>query len=290
MMNNQKISPVFQKHKADFDYCEKVIKKHSKSFYAAFSTLPKQKAMSVYAIYAFCRIADDLVDEKADLEALRRLHDELKLFEQGKEKEDSPIWRALRVVFDTYKMDIGPFYDMITGQKNDLSFTQPVTQADLEQYSYYVAGSVGLMLLPLLTDEPEKYKEEAIALGAAMQITNILRDVGEDIDNGRVYLPIEVMKEYGYTMHMLKEKTLNEQFIELWEHEAKIAEVYYEKSLNLVYNMNEDSQKPLLLSLLLYKEILNAVRSNEYQCFEKRSVVGNRRKLALLKEADDLLK
>lgn len=289
MISNRKLSPIFQEHKEDFDYCEEVIKKHSKSFYAAFSTLPKQKAMSVYAVYAFCRKADDIVDETFDSKRLNELKQDLKLFEKGKEK-DHPVWRALRVVFDTYPMDIQPFYDMITGQEKDLEFTQPVTQEDLEDYSYYVAGSVGLMLLPLLTGTPKKYQEEAIALGTAMQITNILRDIGEDLENGRIYLPKEVMSAHGYTTDMLEGKTINDAFIKLWEYEANLAETYYEQSLNLIYNMNEDAKKPLLLSLLFYKDIIRVVRLNDYQCFEKRAIVSKRRKLVLLKEADNILK
>lgn len=289
MMNSRKLSPRFQEHKEDFDYCENIIKEHSKSFYAAFSTLPKQKAMSVYAVYAFCRRADDIVDESSDRERLYRLKEDLERFEQGQEK-NHPVWRALRVVFDAYEMDIAPFYDMITGQERDLDFSQPQTQAELEDYSYYVAGSVGLMLLPLLTDNPSAYQDQAIALGVAMQITNILRDVGEDLEKNRIYLPYEVMTQHGYSLDMLKKKTINERFISLWEYEAGIAEKYYEQSLHLVYNINKDAKKPLLLSLLFYKEILNAVRLNDYQCFEQRNVVSKRRKLELLKEADELLK
>lgn len=288
MIYNRKLSPMFLEHKEDFEYCEQIIKEHSKSFYAAFSTLPKQKAMSVYAIYAFCRRADDIVDEAFDSKRLSRLKEDLNRFEKG-EVRDHPVWRALKVVFETYEMDIAPFYDMITGQEKDLSFTQPQTQADLEEYSYYVAGSVGLMLLPLLTDTPKKFQKEAIALGVAMQITNILRDIGEDLENGRIYLPQEVMDTHDYTTDMLENKTINEAFIALWEYEAKIAEAYYEQSLNLVYNMNEEAKKPLLLSLSFYKEIINAVRANGYQCFDQRNVVGKRRKLELLKEADQLL-
>ena len=288
MIKNQQMSPSFQRLKEDFAYCERVIKKHSRSFYAAFSTLPKEKAMSVYAIYAFCRKADDVVDEESDLKALMQLRKELELFEKG-EEIDHPVWRALRVVFQTYPMDIAPFYDMLTGQEQDLTFRQPKTQEELEDYCYYVAGSVGLMLLPLLTDRPEDYQEEAIALGAAMQITNILRDVGEDLENNRVYLPKDVMAAHGYTMDMLENKEINANFIQLWEFEAQKAENYYEKSLHLVYNMNKDAKKPLLLSLLFYREILNAVRSNDYQCFKKRNVVDKRKQLELLQEANGLL-
>lgn len=289
MTKNPNKKGQFKEYKDDFSYCERVIKKHSKSFYAAFSTLPKEEAMSVYAVYAFCRKADDLVDEDADAEGLAELRHQLQLFEQ-REEVDHPVWRALRVVFDTFDMDIDPFYDMITGQEKDLSFQQPNTQAELEEYSYYVAGTVGLMLLPLLTPNPQDLREEALALGTAMQITNILRDVGEDLDNDRVYLPKEVMKKHGYTQSMLENKELNQSFIDLWEYEANEAEKHYEQAMYLIKKVNKEAKKPLLLSLLFYKEILEAVRLNNYDCFTQRSVVGKRRKLQLLMQSEDFLK
>ena len=289
MTKNPSKKGQFKEYKDDFSYCERVIKKHSKSFYAAFSTLPKEEAMSVYAVYAFCRKADDLVDEDADAEGLAELRHQLQLFEK-REEVDHPVWRALRVVFDTFDMDIDPFYDMITGQEKDLSFQQPNTQAELEEYSYYVAGTVGLMLLPLLTPNPQDLREEALALGTAMQITNILRDVGEDLDNDRVYLPKEVMKKHGYTQSMLENKELNQSFIDLWEYEANEAEKLYEQAMHLIKKVNKEAKKPLLLSLLFYKEILEAVRLNNYDCFTQRSVVGKRRKLQLLMQSEDFLK
>lgn len=289
MTKNPNKKGQFKEYKDDFFYCERVIKKHSKSFYAAFSTLPKEEAMSVYAVYAFCRKADDLVDEDADAKGLEELRHQLQLFEK-REEVDHPIWRALRVVFDSFKMDIDPFYDMISGQEKDLSFQQPNTQAELEEYSYYVAGTVGLMLLPLLTPNPQDLREEALALGTAMQITNILRDVGEDLDNDRVYLPKEVMKKHGYTQSMLENKELNQSFIDLWEYEANEAEKHYEQAMYLIKKVNKEAKKPLLLSLLFYKEILEAVRLNNYDCFTQRSVVGKRRKLQLLMQSEDFLK
>lgn len=289
MTTTQNSSELFREYKEDFAYCEEIIKKHSKTFYAGFSLLPKKEAMSVYAVYAFCRKADDLVDEELNAEGLKKLQEDLTLFEEGNEK-DHPVWRALRVVFTTYDMDIAPFYEMIQGQEMDLDFAQPETQEELENYSYYVASSVGLMLLPLLSKQPEKLKEDAIALGKAMQITNILRDVGEDLENNRLYLPKEVMKKFGYTREMLERHEINDEFIALWEYEAKKAEVYYEQSLNLLDGLYNEARKPLYLSLIFYREILEVVRENNYNCFTKRAVVGKRRKISLVKQADKNLK
>lgn len=289
MMKKNKNLSLFDKYQADFEYCEQIIKKHSKTFYTAFSTLPKTDAMSVYAIYAFCRKADDIVDENQDVDGLDQLKAELQLFENN-EEPDHPVWRALRVVFSTYNMEISPFYDMIKGQKNDLSFEQPKTQEDLIEYSYYVAGSVGLMLIPILTDKPEKIREEAIALGTAMQITNILRDVGEDFKNKRIYLPKSKMETFGYTEEMLANQIINQSFIDLWEYEAAEAEFYYQKSVEMLNHLNSKARKPLLLSLLLYREIISAVRLNCYNCFTRRATVSKTKKLKILKNAENMLK
>ena len=186
----------FQEYQKDFAYCESIIKKNSKSFYLAFSQLPKRKAQSVYAVYAFCRRADDLIDRDNNQAGLRQLERQLLDFNEGKVPND-PVWRALSVVFDNFPMVTAPFFDMLTGQRKDADFKQPETRKDLEEYCYYVAGSVGLMLLPLLTERPADIVVPAKKLGEAMQLTNILRDVGEDYQMGRIYLTKEDMTRFG---------------------------------------------------------------------------------------------
>ena len=203
---------------SDYAYCEKIIKRHSKSFYYAFSSLPKEKAHAVYAIYAFCRIADDSVDENktsgSQLAALDRLTSELNHFAKG-EDIDHPLWRALRDVFNRFDMDVQPFYDQLTGQRMDIHFMSPANLGSLETYSKYVAGSVGKMLLPIIAGNTQKnLSVVAEDLGIAMQLTNILRDVGEDYrEKGRIYLPIEEMERYQYTELLLSEGQITKGFV-----------------------------------------------------------------------------
>ncbi len=195
----------FTERAGDFAWCEDVIRRNSKSFYRAFSLLPKCKRESVFALYAFCRAADDCVDVEASEASLDALERDLERFLSGLTR-DEPMWRAMDVVFESFDLDEQPFFDMIEGQRRDLSFRQPQTIGDLEEYGYYVAGSVGLMLLPILHSRSavsDGLKQSAIDLGVAMQITNILRDVGEDLDSGRVYLPRDAMREAGYSQPSL---------------------------------------------------------------------------------------
>jgi len=263
---------------ADFAYCEAIIKKHSNSFYYAFSQLPVEKANAVYAIYAFCRTADDCADSSQPhlekLESLHRLKKELDLFREHAEV-DHPLWRALRQVFTKYDMDIQPFYDQLTGQWMDMNFAIPKTMHELESYSYYVAGSVGLMLLPVLASKDvADLRPSAIHLGTAMQITNILRDIGEDFHTKqRIYLPEEEMERFRYTPEDLRHGFINENFVDLWEKLAKRAESLYDLFYSSIDLYDDDSKIPLLLSVGVYRGILDAVRSNDYDCFSKRNFV-----------------
>lgn len=264
---------------ADFAYCKTIIKQHSKSFYYAFSQLPLDKANAVYAIYAFCRTADDCADSNQPhaekLESLQRLKQELDLFKDRAEV-DHPLWRALRRVFTDYEMDIQPFYDQLTGQLMDLNFSIPKNMHELESYSYYVAGSVGLMLLPILSSKHSAdLRPSVIELGIAMQITNILRDVGEDLyKKQRIYLPEEEMKRFQYTQVELYNGHINDNFVKLWESLAKHAESLYDQFYSSIHFFDADSRLPLSLSAGVYRGILDAVRGNGYDCISMRNYIS----------------
>lgn len=285
----EQLAPLFLEYAADFEACERVIKKHSKSFYRAFSQLPKQKAWSIFAIYSFCREADDSIDVFHDPARLNQLEIELNEFLTGN-TPDRPFWRALVPVFATYKMNEQAFYDMLIGQKKDITFKQPETQTELEEYSYFVAGAVGIMLLPILSNVPNEIESQAIKLGQAMQLTNILRDVGEDQRNGRIYFPEEVMEFYGISAEALNAETIDEAFIDMWEFEARRAEQLYQESLSMIDQIEDDAQEALLLSLVFYEAILDAVRKNDYDCFTKRNYVKKQQQIKLYQAVKAQLK
>ena len=263
----------------DFLYCKKIIKENSKSFYKAFSRLPKDKSNAIFAVYAFCRTADDLIDLKEDKESLLLFKEELNEFSKGK-IVDKPLWRALGEVFKNYDMDIKPFFEMIDGQLMDANFKNIETQDELINYCYYVAGTVGLMILPILSTKHHKELEEiAVKLGTAMQITNILRDIGEDFKINRIYIPKEVMDKFNYSSLDLSSNLINKNFIELWEYEAKIAEELYKETYKKIKLFDRDSRGAVILASILYKEILNSVRKNNYDCLTKRNYVGIYKKI-----------
>ncbi|MFV0557519.1 MAG: phytoene/squalene synthase family protein [Enterococcus sp.] len=268
---------------ADFEYCEAIIKKHSKSFYVAFSQLEPQRAQAIYAVYAFCRLADDLVDNEQDGQKLTRLHQELSQFECG-QIPDQPMWRALATVFAEFEMDIQPFHDMLQGQAKDLTFEQPETIAELAEYAYYVAGSVGLMLLPILSTRAHAIQLPAKQLGEAMQITNILRDIGEDYQNARIYLPQELMTKYGVTQETLQNQAITPEFIALWEELAQRGEALYEESLTMMPLIEPNARQALLSALFIYREILAVIRKKGYTVFRQKHKVSLLRKKQLMNQ------
>ncbi|MEK4521514.1 phytoene/squalene synthase family protein [Psychrobacillus sp. FSL W7-1493] len=262
-----------------YRYCEEVIKKNSRSFYFAFSQLPEDKANAVFAIYTFCRRADDSVDENGSKvrqkEELERLKKELQLFEKGEEIQH-PMWLALRDVFNRYNMSIEPFYEQLEGQRMDINFTEPMTLKELEKYSYYVAGTVGLMLLPVLAQGSSiDLTEQAISLGIAMQITNILRDIGEDYQvKNRIYIPQSLLASELYSADDLKNASINSSFIRIWESLAHHAEELYDHFFHSIFYFDEDSRFQVLLAAKVYRGILNAVRKNNYDCFHVKNYVS----------------
>jgi len=268
--------------KEDYRYCQEIIKENSKTFYKAFSLLNKEKANAVYAVYAFCRVVDDSIDIYNSPDRLQRLEKQLKDFEKGNVPNE-PLWRALEDVFGKFNMETKPFYEMIEGQKMDIEYSQPKTQKDLLNYCYYVAGTVGNMLLPILASRKiNKINVEKIKLGEAMQITNILRDIGEDYENGRIYIPVDIMKKYNYTKEDLKNKIINDNFKEMWEYEAEQSQKMYDDFYSFIDYFDEDSKKPVLASAKLYNAILDSVRENDYDCLNKKNYVNNIQKMKII--------
>lgn len=282
------VKKAFVDYQTDFDVCESIIKKHSKSFYTAFSQLPEEKAKSVYAIYAFCRLADDAIDVQKDPELLQELRSELTDFDQG-HIPNKPVWRALSVVFHTFEMDITPFYDMLSGQSMDIQFIQPESYEQLSRYCYYVAGSVGLMLLPILSTNSAAIQIPAKQLGEAMQLTNILRDIGEDFTDDRIYLPKKMMNQYHVSTADLATHTPSTNFIQLWEDLAVKAENLYLASLKMMPQIDKDCRQALLSALFIYRAQLTEIRKNNYDVFQGKTTISNLKKIQLIKEVKKYL-
>ncbi len=146
------------------------------------------------------------------------------------------------------------------------------------------------MLLPLLTERPADIVVPAKKLGEAMQLTNILRDVGEDYQMGRIYLTKEDMTRFGVATTMLKEKQAQKQLVALWESLAQQAETLYEESFEMFPLITEDCRQALASAAFIYREQLNIVRKQHYSLFDNKNKVSHYRKVQLLKEVKSYLK
>ncbi|MFD1017964.1 phytoene/squalene synthase family protein [Thalassobacillus hwangdonensis] len=269
---------------ASYDYCREVMEHHSKTFSKAFSALPKQQRKAVWAIYAFCRKVDDIVDEGTNpVTELAVFECEFNRFLVGEVPGGKPMWIALRDVFHQFEMDEQPFIDMIKGQRKDLYPISIATKEELLDYSYHVASTVGLMLLPVIAPGKEKeVRQGAIELGYAMQITNILRDIGEDMQRKRMYLPMETLLKHGCSMDSLRNGEVTEAFINVWEELATDAEDYYARAMTSISAYPVYSRIPVKGAAFMYRAILNSVRGNGYQVFRERNFVDEETKKQII--------
>ena len=267
-------------------YCENIIKKNSLTFYKAFSKIEnKKQRQAIYVVYAFCRYADDLIDEHQDIEGLNQLEEELHAF-KDKKKTSLQVFKALRIIVDQFygeNYDYQPYFEMIQGQRMDITITSYETMDDVLSYCYYVASSVGLMLLPILApSKHQELKEFAIQLGYAMQITNFLRDVGEDYLKGRIYIPQETLKKYQVNIDHEFKNGPTESFKTLFNALASQARQYYQYAYDHIDAFSQDVRKPLLYAAKLYEAILDECMT-DYDVLTKKHFVSNDKKIKIIK-------
>ncbi|MGG4147409.1 phytoene/squalene synthase family protein [Paenibacillus algorifonticola] len=262
--------------------CEAMIRKGSSSFYKAFGFLPSPRKEAVYVIYAFCRMIDNAVDEP---EQSPYMIGELeKQFAQLEQAEGHFIWPALRWLFHHFPVSRQPFFRQMEGQRRDLMLTHYETMEQLEEYCYLVAGTVGEMLLPVLHNHPdEQIVEAGIYLGKAMQIVNIVRDVGEDQGLGRRYLPLELLHQHGYSEQSFEAGVIDEHFRALIHALERQAKDWFHKGLANINSYPPESAFAVELAAGFYGAILNQVIANRYDVYAKRAVVGPLTKLKIYK-------
>lgn len=269
-----------------YGYCEQIINKHSKTFSKAFSLLPKKQKQAVWAIYAFCRQVDDIVDEGENPKVeLDQFELDFKVFLNGELPNEDLMWYALSDVFTSFDMDPVPFQEMIDGQRMDITANDIKTNEQLHYYCYLVASTVGLMLLPVLAPgKEEKLRDGAVSLGIGMQLTNILRDIGEDLERDRIYIPEELMLKHNYSYEDLQSHVINSSFISLWEDMAEQAADYYHEALQTIHEYPLYSRTPVQGATYLYRAILPSIRKNRYQVFIERNYVSDQVKREILAE------
>lgn len=259
--------------------------------------MPEEKRKAIWAIYVWCRRTDELVDGPQSRlttpETLARWEQQLESVFAGMPVDDPDV--ALVDTLQRFPMDIQPFRDMIAGQQMDLQRSRYETFEDLQLYCYRVAGTVGLMTSAIfgINDTSSKTPwdrqqnnidpiDKAIALGIAKQLTNILRDVGEDANRGRIYLPLEELALFDYTEEDLFNGVVDERWRELMRFQIQRARKFYTDAEQGIRSLSPDSRWPVWTALMLYQGILDVIECNQYDVFSRRAYVSGPKKLTYL--------
>ncbi|KGG16795.1 MULTISPECIES: phytoene synthase [unclassified Prochlorococcus] len=273
-----------------YELCGKETAKWAKTFYLGTLLLPPIKRKAIWAIYVWCRRTDELMDsEEAQQLSKSQLSDrldqwELRTREIFKGNINDELDSVLADTIENFPQTIDPYLDMIEGQRMDLEKTRYSTFEELELYCYRVAGTVGLMtqnvmgIDPAYTNAPWSARPDtskaAVALGIANQLTNILRDVGEDRSRGRIYLPQEDLQKFGYSEEDLMQGKINAEWKELMAFQLKRAREWFSISEEGVKWLSADARWPVWTSLRLYRGILNSIERLDYDVFNNRAYVS----------------
>ncbi len=247
----------------------------SKSFYFATRFFPADLAKAAHSVYWFCRHTDDLVDECASLDEGRRdLEAWASDLQSGLRGDpvEHPVLRLFLATVDAY--EIPPEYplELIEGMRMDLNRVRYENFAELRQFCYRVASVVGLMMSYVIgfRDPALPY---AVDLGIAMQLTNILRDIGEDFERGRIYLPSGELSRFGYSEDELSRGVRNDAFHRLMRFQVARARDYYERAHPGIALLAPDGRFAVQVASDVYREILRRIEQSDYDVFEQRAVV-----------------
>jgi len=277
-----------------YEACRVITKQYAKTFYFGTKFFEEDKRRAVFAIYAWCRRTDDIVDKPRN-DGGGSLRSELA--DWGARLKD--IWQGRAhdlidlALVDTVKnyptLMIEPFEDMIKGMVMDLDQQRFETFEELYVYCYRVAGTVGLMMMPVMGTAPgatfEEALEPALALGVGLQLTNILRDVGEDRVRKRIYLPQEDLRKFGVTEAALLKGIKDEKYVALLKFQIQRARDWYSKAESGIPMLAPDAQLPIRASLDMYSSILDKIELNNYDNYNKRAYTSQVEKLMMLPRA-----
>jgi 15-cis-phytoene synthase len=270
------------------EFCRRVTEQHSKTFYFGSRFFPAAQRDAVWAVYAACRIGDDTVDElegKAARNALEEWRTRVESAIRG-EPDGDPMARALAWAAERFPLQYDPYLELYQGLEMDLECYSFQTLEDLMLYCRRVAGVVGWMITPIAGyDGGEATLERALKLGMAMQITNILRDVGEDLERGRIYLPQELMDKHGVRQRDLLERRINDGYVALMRELDGIARDLYREGWRGLPRLRGPAQIAVAVAATAYEGILGAVERNGFDNFNKRASVSGRRKIAMIPSA-----
>ncbi len=268
-----------------YRHCARETRRAAKNFYFAFITLPRRKRAAIYAVYALLRRWDDIADstlpaaEKREL--LLREREIISQLYQDQVRNPDPVLLAVRDVVRRYRIPERYFHEVLDGIMLDLERRRYQTFAELREYCYGVASAVGLISLEIFgyRGPGTEAKEHAISLGIAMQLTNILRDVVDDLERDRIYLPLEELERFGYSEEELRAHVLNENFRRLMRFQMERARAYFQDGLRLLRYLPLRSRPCPAALAGIYQRLLREIEAHDYDVFSSRIGLSTEEKL-----------
>jgi phytoene synthase len=253
------------------------------NFYYSFLFLPRHKRSAIKTLYEFCRIIDDIVDEPAKG---RDPHRELDVWRNEIEAcfrglPGTPFGERLIDTIDEFDLPKQPFLDLIDGMQMDLEWSSYQTFADLREYCYRVASAVGLICIEVFGYESLRTREYAVNLGLALQLTNILRDLKEDVRRSRIYLPLEDLERFGYSENDLRSNLYNTPFIEMMRFEHGRARSYFMRAAAALPDEDRSAMFAAEIMAGIYHELLEQIAEVKYDVFRNPINVPKSRRLRL---------
>jgi 15-cis-phytoene synthase len=262
------------------EYCQQKAAASGSSFYYSFLFLPPERRRAITALYAFCREVDDVVDEGLDLQVaatkLAWWRNELGNFGAGRAQH--PVTQALSPFKTPFQIDETRLNEIIDGMEMDLRQTRYLDWPSLELYCHRVAGVVGLLAAGIFGYRDARTLEYARNLGIAFQLTNIIRDVGEDARKNRVYLPVEELQRFGVPAADILNARQSPAFRSLMEFEAERARGYYRKAFDALPAADRRAQRPGLIMAAIYRTLLEEIEREGFQVLSQRTSLTPLRK------------
>ena len=258
--------------------CQAFTRRRATNFYIAFSALPRDKRQAIYAAYAYAGTVDDAVDDAGSQEeraaALNQAHDLLHAAYHGGEAEPSWLTMGLADAIERYDIPRDHFEELVLGMEHDLTNTRYDTFADLEQYCYRAASVIGLICICIFgydRSQTQLATSSAVAMGKALQITNIMRDVKEDAERGRIYIAQEDLARHGLTDDDILGNVYNAPFRNLMADYAQRAYAFYREGDRLIPLLDGPRSRACCNGLQgVYRMILDAIVEREYDVYSQR--------------------
>jgi 15-cis-phytoene synthase len=253
-----------------YEYCRRVARSRAKNFYYSFLLLSAQQRKAMCAIYAFMRYCDDLSDEPgANRASIDQWRSEMEGALNG-QFSGHPVWPAFHHTVRRFGIPREYFREMIDGVASDLEPRRIETFDELYRYCYQVASVVGLTTIHIFGFDTQSALPLAEKCGVAFQLTNILRDIREDAEHGRIYLPAEDLRRFGVSEEELCSGNRTEPFLRLMRFEAGRARAYYDESRPLLDLIHPRSRPSLVALISIYSRLLERIERSNYDVFSRR--------------------